>query len=383
MKIILAWSFSLLLIASCVTAPVSKTPEHAAWGGKMHELSQLLSTLFPYILSKEEFHNEKNFSEIDKSVRRLSELAHNINRKSKKESPDSDPAVGFLATKFDSEINRAYSALQTGHREYSRHVLAVATNHCINCHTRSDMGPQFGSLNLNFNYEKLNPFVRAETYVATRQFQKAIQEYEKLTVDQKLIARYPFEIERSMKNALSIQVRVFNDVNGASRLVDSFLKNSELPLFLSKQAKVWQEDLNLWKKEVIIRRWSKQSYTKEIETLIARAEQFGANDSALISFLRASAVGHEFLSKYKTDPLKPEVLFKMGVCYESLQDLGYWSMSEDYYIQCIREKPHSVLAVKCYKNLEASIFLGYTGSMGTQVPQDVQEQLKTLKELAL
>ncbi len=371
----------LVVVVHCTHTSVQEAPEPQKWSGKMHELSAVLSSLYPYLWSREEYYSEKNFPEIETRIKRFSELAHTVSAKSRADSPDADPAVSFLAKDFDADVARAYDAFRNGNKEYSRQVLASAANHCINCHSRSELGPQFQSLNLNFDYEKLNPFVRAEAYMATRQFKKAAEEFGRITVRTDFITKYPFEVEKALKKGLSIHVRVFNDVDGALKLTQNFLATKEMPLFLEKQAQAWQKDLLDWKNESATSLWRAPSYTKKIDILIADADH--GKDMPFINYLRASALGHYYLSKFKNDPNTAEMLFKMGVVYEALEDLGYWTLSDNYYTQCIREKPHSPIAVRCLYRYEQNVYLGYTGSMGTNLPPEVRAQLRELRELAL
>lgn len=376
----------LLILFCCATKSVQTTPNSGQWSNKMHELSQVLSSLFPYVWSKEEFHNQNNFNVIESKIKQLSNLAHKVNDKNKMESPDEDPAITFLARNFEADMSRAYDAFGSGSKEYARHSLAVATNHCINCHSRNQVGPQFETLSLNFDFTKLNPFARGEAYMATRQFKKAVAEYEKLAAREDLIAKYPFEMEKVLKRGLSVYIRVLDDPDGALLMVQNFLKHKDMPLFLEKQAQFWEKDLSAWKKEGKNKIWRSASYLKKMQELINDADHrdgLTGFDDPLVSYLRATALGHTYLAKYKSDPMLAEVLFHMGVCYESMQDLGYDSLSDDYYSQCIREKPHSPVAVKCLYRYEQNVFLGYTGSSGTHVPPEVRAQLRELRELAL
>lgn len=389
MKKIFASLLILSLIAisvACMQANVKTTPGQGQWSGKMLELSQVLSSLYPYVWSREEFYSEKNFTQIETKVKHLADLAHNVNTKSLAESPDADPAIQFLARDFDADISRAYDAFRTGSKEYSRQLLGSATNHCISCHSRNQVGPQFDSLSLSFDFEKLNPFVRAEAYMATRQFKKAADEFLYISTRKDLIEKYPFEIEKALKRGLSIHIRVFNDVDGAQNLVQNFLKIKDLPLFLEKQAQLWKVDLQSWKNEGKTTFWRQSNYIKKIDILLGDADHRGERgdfDSSFINYMRASAIGHLYLSKYKGDPSAADIMFKLGIIYESLEDLGYWTLSDNYFSRCIREKPHSPIAVRCLYRYEQNVYLGYTGSGGTNLPADVRAQLRELRELAL
>jgi hypothetical protein len=57
-------------------------------------------------------------------------------------------------------------------------------------------------------------------------------------------------------------------------------------------------------------------------------------------------------------------------------------MHELYYEACVRELPHSSLAKRCYERYEQSVYVGYTGSGGTNIPDELQVILSELKKLA-
>lgn len=354
------------------------------WENRMQELSKTLGILLPYVMSRDDFNNEKNIPTIEKNTKKMMELANTITNKSA-DSAEADPAIKSLAKNFEIDMAKAYDGLQTGHREYSRQVLAMATNHCIACHSRSQMGPKFETLNASIDYSSLSPFVRAEVYASTRQFTQAIDEYNKIMHVRENLVEVPFEVERALKKTLALQVRVFNEPKKAIVLVNDFLAQADLPHFLKREATIWRDDLMAWQKEGKVKRMDKKEYKKNIEKLILSAQLKRSSmerDEPFINYLRATALGHEYLNKFKPDPAYSEVLLNMGICYESLQDLGYWTLNEDYYKQCIRETPHTDIALRCYNRLEQSIYLGYTGSAGTRLPPDIRTELKSFKDLA-
>jgi hypothetical protein len=377
----LRMSVLFLLFVGCESNKLASSPQ---WENRMQELSKTLASLLPFVMSQDDFHKEKNFAAIEANAKKMMDLAHAVNTKSN-ESPEKDPAITALAKNFEIDMAKAYDGLQTGHKEYSRQVLAMATNHCIACHSRSQMGPKFETLNASIDYQSLTPFVRAEVYGSTRQFNLAIDEYTRIVHTRENLVEAPFEVERALKKALALQVRVFNDPKKSLVLINDFLSQADVPHFLKKEATIWRDDLMIWQKEGKTRAFTKGGYKKNIEKLIVSAQIKRSNidrDEPFINYLRATALGHEYLNKFKPDAMYSEILLHMGICYESLQDLGYWTLNEDYYKQCIREQPHSDIALRCYNRLEQSIYLGYTGSSGTRLPPDIRSELKTFKELA-
>lgn len=75
-------------------------------------------------------------------------------------------------------------------------------------------------------------------------------------------------------------------------------------------------------------------------------------------------------------------LFLTGQGYEMVRDLAIWSLHENYFETCIRRVPHSSWSMSCYKALEESLVIGFTGSSGTKIPYDVQVRLTELGKLA-
>lgn len=378
--LILAAITAVTLFGACESTPYGTPPR---WENRMQELSKTLANLLPYVMSRDDFNSEKNAKFIEKNAKDIMELSHAVTVKS--EEAETDPSIKSLAKNFEIDMAKAYDGLQTGHREYSRQVLAMATNHCIACHSQSQMGPKLETLSANIDYKSLSPFVRAEVYASTRQFNFAIDEYNKIVHTRENLIEIPFEVERALKKILALEVRVFNDPKKSVVLMNDFLSQSDLPHFLKREATIWRDELMAWEKEGQMKKMDKIDYKKKIEKLILSAklkQNSLERDEPFINYLRATALGHEYLTKFKPDAMYSEVLLNMGICYESLQDLGYWTLSEDYYKQCIRETPHSDVALRCYNRLEQSIYLGYTGSAGTRLPVDIRNELKSFKDLA-
>jgi hypothetical protein len=72
-----------------------------------------------------------------------------------------------------------------------------------------------------------------------------------------------------------------------------------------------------------------------------------------------------------------------GLCYDVLKTYQLGELHEIYFESCIRSAPHSSLAQTCYRRYEQSIYDGFTGSAGTDIPDDIEDKLQTLEALAL
>jgi hypothetical protein len=101
-----------------------------------------------------------------------------------------------------------------------------------------------------------------------------------------------------------------------------------------------------------------------------------------IYYLRALSELHLLMTQQLPPQQIGETLYLTGVSYEAVKDLSIWTLHENYFESCIRTVPKTDWAKKCYKRLEESIYFGYTGSSGTNIPADVQMRLQSLQKLA-
>lgn len=380
---LVSFSFSTLGISTSLAAnKAEKDKKH--FDKKMQELSSTLSSLLVDVTSSKRFNSPANFKKIDRDVKKFADLAHSVEAETLKQKvPNLDPSMVFMSSLFKQEAQRAYSALKSGNRAYARGIIRAVSSFCIGCHT-TGAGPEIKTVS-SADISHFNSAEKAEVYAATRQFEKAMAEYQNMLSDHKFAKTKQIEWEKGVRNALAIAVRVKGDPELAMQIVDKVLETPEVPGFFKEDANVWKASIAKWKQE------SKKSSTKEEDLLLeakrlvseARSVQkYPADSSGDILYMRASERVHELLRLYPNGKYSTEALYISGIAYEVLRDLSLWSLHELYYESCIRKSPHTELAQDCYHRYEETIYAGYSGSAGTSVPSDVAKRLQELKELA-
>jgi len=75
-----------------------------------------------------------------------------------------------------------------------------------------------------------------------------------------------------------------------------------------------------------------------------------------------------------------EAYYLMGRVEERIWDRPWLSNAGPFYEASIRLGPRQAFARDAYERLERILVLGYTGSSGTRLPEDVQERLRELDE---
>jgi hypothetical protein len=388
---------SLVLVIGATSCSSKTKPPLAAsnptqrsretWPEKMQSLSKTLSSLLPLVASRTKFADPANQTKIESDTRSLSTLAHSLKST---DAPSSDPSLKMMSGLFEEDISRALDALRTGNRDYARHILRDTTSYCIQCHTQTNNGPQFPRLELGINTNELSPFEQAEFFSATRQFDRALESYKTALTSSDLAKDSPFEWQNAARSALAITVRVRSNAKETLSLIDDLLTNTALTNQTRKTALGWRKAVEEWKREPASGASNKQDVLRMADTLIKRAsknQEFPLDHTQDIAYFRASSMLHNLLQTLPQESLQnntqtAQALYLAGVSSEATRDLNFWTLHETYFEQCIRAKPKSDIARRCFDRLKASITIGYSGSAGTMIPPDVARRLESFKQMA-
>lgn len=365
------------------TSSTSSTAQgnSANWAGQMHRLSEAIAQLIPFTTNAIEFNNPKNYEVINNAVSELSQLTHKVSEKEMR--PDNDPSLEFISSQFAEEVQRAQAALKMGHRDYARHLLKNSTSYCIQCHTRNETGPNFSSGRIDTVIQTLSPLEKGEYYAATRQFDKSFDALKAVLMSPPGVKNNVLTWDKAARHALAIAVRFQNNIDHALEISDLIRKAQQAPTFLKDDAKHWTKSLLEWKKEPKNLKTNTLEFAKKLIQTAQKNQKYTTDHGADVYYLRATSILHTLLAQKITGPKKSELLYQMGLSYDALRDLNFWTLHEQYYEACIRNTPHTPIALECFKKYEESIFFGFSGSAGYSLPADIQLKLSELRGLSI
>lgn len=385
--IFLAVGLALNLSATQPIAQGAETlsPPKTQWSAKMQELYKTLSELLTNVCSTQRFNDPKNRPAIDKQAQKLSSLSHGL--KNIKPSKDSDPTIQIIGGLFERDTRRAYNELKKGNREYARGILRSVPDYCMGCHTRNASGPQFSNLPLEPIANNLRPLDRADFFSATRQFDRAQNEYMKIISEpsiSKSISKF-YEWERAVYQSLAIAVRVRKDPSEAQKIVQGVLSKDSAPSFLKQDAKQWKTSVEEWQKEGKRTSTTQEGLMSEAIRLMSKAheiQKYPMDRTGDIYYLRATSTIHDLLQTDMSSEKVADAFLLAGIAYEVLSPRSLEELHEIYYESCVRRSPHTATAESCYQRYESAMYRGYTGSGGTSLPSSVLQDLEELKSLA-
>lgn len=341
-----------------------------------------LMALQPYLASPSQFADAKNQEAIAKHVEALSKVQHAFPKAMAQEEPGL-AAISKLFARYLEDTQKRWDA---GDREYARYRLRTVTGLCLGCHAQERAESDFVDVHQQVEALKLSPLEKADTLAATRQFDLAMQAYLEVLKETPKTEMDYLDFLRAARQTLSLTVRVKQDPQATSELLSTLSRRHDLPPFMVEYLNGWKSDVSQWLKDSF--KPKKATVSQLISKAQALVQQSGGTKTLLpderqeIPFLRASGYLHEALRKEPTAALRGEALYLLGVCYSELQDAALWDIDTLYLEACVRENPHSAVAQKCLRRLSDRIYLGYTGSRGTQLPAEEVERLAELRALA-
>ncbi len=387
MKLSILVSVLIIISAGNLLAdpPVKTDSDKANWQKQMQLAKHVLTDFMPLIVSEEAFNSSKNAQRIETNLDQLLSVAHIIAHAKEKTVVNADPTVEFVAGYFESNLKSAKASLRKGRRDHARFLLLNTSSYCIECHTRTQSGPNFAGLSLSQNLSLLNPVEQIEYLISVRQFDEALKLIEgSLAKDSQLPM---FGAEKIIRYGLAVTVKYLNNPEAALRILNLPGSAKSLPHYVRNDLKQWKKSTEKWKAEQKkTAALSIPATVKKAEALIAEATQLNLRTSSPnaghIEILRANALLTASFQKSPTKDQTARMLFLTGETYKLIPDHLFWTLHETFFASCISQTPHTKQAEECYKAYEESVILGYSGSSGTFIPADVMKEMTELRNLS-
>ncbi len=344
----------------------------------MRTVFNSLMNLQPFVFSLERFKDPKNKGIIEKDLKVMSTLKHAFPKKMK----DEEPGAAAIAGMFADYLNDVQKRFKNGDYDYARHRIKTVTGFCFGCHSRVGTSKNFEDMQRRIENLGLPAFEKAEFFAATRQFDKALKIYGDFLETSPKSTMDAIQFTRALRHALNVTVRVKGSVEETSKLMDPISKRKDLPEFVQRFVTAWGKDIVAWKEEKV-ETLTGESLVEKARKLIERAQSlhsFPADENGDISYLRASNYLHEALDSAPKAKYRGEALYLLGLAYDALQDPMLWDLDRLYFESCVREFPKTDIAKQCFNRYANKVYIGYTGSGGTFIPEDEAKKLEELKK---
>ncbi len=346
----------------------------------MGQFSEVLSEILPLVASEQKFGSSENRQRLRDATDDLAKIVHTVNFMA--QPPYEDPGLRFISRRFDEQIQEVRSDLEAGRVKLARARLRAVTQYCIGCHTlREGLGPDREG-KVPAAVASLAPLDRADFYASIRRFDSALLGLEEGLKDPEWAKQHPEQWEQGIQKLLAIIVRVRNDSSLALEMVSRFFDSGSYPKGLDQPARKWRKQLVAWRKdrERLAALKSPDAKLAQVRKWIAESKKAGPGQSGLVMNLLASHWLNQVLPQVVYDKTRraQEALYLSGSVAESLSELNFWSLPEDYYESCYRLDPKGAFAAKCKQGLSRTLLQRTSIQKLEDLPSDLRQRIQGL-----
>jgi len=327
--------------------------------------------LQPFFADSEAFKENKNQAEISRLLGNLADSFHSLDDVDSRFQDE--PGFNVTLELMQEAIGDAAARFDEGKKSYALWRLRGLSSHCVSCHMAHH--PE-----LTFHDEpditSLTSYEQGNFYLSTRQYSDASQAFLKALRDSKDSSTSM----NALRKWLLVKIRATTDPKEAYSTLEILLSTLELPVYKREEVEGWLLALKRWADEEPSAR-GLSAAENILQTAGLHDYQHGRTDT--VSVLRAITVLHSIL--YDRSLSKAErgrVFYLLGFSYSRLPLFFISEMPEIYLQLAIKEVPGSDQAKAAFNLYKDLVYLDFTGSGGTHIPDDVAQRLENLHQEA-
>ena len=334
-----AITLSLILMSS---VSLAKAPP------SMYEMAVILGQLLPEVLN-----DSSSNKDIMPLIKRLQAASHDLS--DEKKVLAQDPAMQFIAKKLSFELSLIDAKLLSRESLVTRNVLLKTMSYCISwCPTKarptiSNSVRPWPSIQAPGREQE-----KALFYAATRDFSKAILNYEKALGDGKFKSKQPQKWFRDLQRLIALVIRSKKSPALTKEMASFFIDRNKDHKLLSG-VKSLAKSFEQWSKEPPEPKTKAGKFKKAQELFeLGLSTDKKTNHGGYIYHVRALDLVQEVINMPPPDKLLSNGFHLAGQISSAIAQSQIFPLSQVYFEACIRNNPKSDLAKTCYKELKSA-----------------------------
>ncbi|MCM2351268.1 MAG: hypothetical protein NDI69_14700 [Bacteriovoracaceae bacterium] len=341
-----------------------------------------VTELLPFINDREMFMDQKNESKISE---KLSDLEKTF-KVAKHETILSHDLFAPSYTLVTENVNESVKAFKAGKKSYAHWTLQELTSLCLDCHTRlpESYSSSFQSGELQIEPNKFKDvFSLGVAQLIVRRYVDAKASFTR-DIQDKLIKKDFENLKAPFQQILLIETKILKDPASMELIIDTFLKKELLPQSMKDILNQWKKRLVHWKKDTSILKGLQSEkelklFMKQKLEPLKRLNAF--EEGHKVDLLLASGILANYFFINQDTPHTPEISYWMGWIEKRLKREEFFGSGDYFLKQCIRKYPKHPIAKECLEEYKESVEFDFSGSGGTNIPSEVEEEIKELDKL--
>ncbi len=384
-KIIIIF-LSLFLVNECFCNEPLLTDQAKA-KAVMDNIYDSFVEVIPYVFSEksatEIFSDQAAQKVIIKNLTNISDSFKTAKHVEFFQKPGFRPSLETINIHIDETI----SSLKAKHYVFAQSRLKAVSALCVSCHSILSESISKKAFGEAINSEKRNRFESDFAYANYLFLVLRLAEsahYFEATIDSHLDNSNPnalmsHELYSSFRRVLSIYTKITFNPDKSLAFLKKYQNHKNLNQPLKSVINSWILQLDKWKKFDPYKIKSLSSFIEKYLAPLEKYQEKLSTEESDITLLIASGI----LSKYLTDGSKSlktsEILYWLAIAERRLSSTYFFSLSDLYLKDCIILYSTSLYAKKCYNEYVENITFGFSGSNGTDIPEEERKEIARLK----
>ena len=355
-------------------------PDSRALHVIMAEIARTTVDFYPQTFNDAAFEKAYRSGRIGRAVRRLKRLfdeaAPLIASRSVTYQLSYDLILDYL-----SETERW---LGRDHLDYVQDRLRGLTVICRSCHTQDT---QLRTLFAGVPRERFDSDLRyAEFNFSTRNYALAVTYFDRFLSES--APQNGHQLLFVLQSLMVIDLQILNDPEAAMRHLRKYLPLPAHSRYSRRVAEAWlaglrqlpvslRDDADAALDFATLEQYV-QRYLGPEEAI---PERFAIdNEETVWRIWLRGRLFHYLNGQPKSEEI-PKILYWLAICDRSIELSSYFSLSDIYLKDCILRFHHHPYARKCLTEYENYVTFSFSGSAGTNIPEDVAEEIRRLHEV--
>ncbi len=348
---------------------------------KMQEAFTSLVELIPFITNQAEFENKSNEKVISEHMVKLQKAFKTANHEGVLKQDIFSPSYSLI----NEHLADSVEAFKKGKKDYVAWRMKEVTSLCLDCHTRLPVGhaSSFSEGKRRLEEKQFsNNYNLGIAQMIVRRYADAKASFTK-NIEEKLLIPNVTDLILPFKQIMVIDLKVERDPKNMLAVVDHYIGKEKLPESDRKTLQEWQKKLKAWLENKNLK--NPPANDEQMKRFIFNAVKPSFKDDSLymgnaeVDLLITSGIMSNYLFENTKSALVPDLLYWIGLSEKYLKRDQFLSSGDLFLKLCVGKYPKSDVARRCYDEYESSMEFQFTGSRGTDMPEEIQKELKQLK----
>lgn len=358
----------LFLITATISAVVFAAKDSNEWSQKMMGFINPVIQIYSVDLTKETF-DEKEKTTLLNAVNDLRNTSHGLKFSMIRFFSKKDPAVKAEYKQFKRNLDMAEKTMAFSPKQ-STFYIRSAIGQCASCHSKGGKSTDLFAL---FEKTKLPKMDKGRLALAIRDYEASAQIFKSILMEPSLQDNY-FRMHDILVSYLNSAL-----LSGFDKT--KILKDTKEILKITKNPAT-QKDLQL-----IINDIQNSKKLNGVDQAMKSYQSFASDlsqlDKSMFSALNVKNTLHENLRGMRKKSDKASAYEVLGDIYSHFPEISIFMVPENYYELCVKTYPKTDQAKACFEKYKSKIVLGYSGSMGINIPESEKMKIEKLKKYTL